>query len=617
MVTGAWDWRPTVISPGLTIDGTGANVTIREVHMKALEECGRIAKTLMDATGHAHLIMRDADFRTRSLGAGAGWEEDDDNNQFMFSSRSDSPEPETAPGTPRDDGRESESPSECSMSLTVDMATNTNNSPPPTPMHKGNKRRSVQGVKFRRAVHQEAEDHLRQAIKIFAETGSLKKSIKYFVNKNFMADSPQEIASFLRVYKNSFDPSAIGEYLGEGGVTPHEEVYWSQIRFRYTRAISFVELEVEPALRLYLTGCGFRLPGEAQKIDRFVEVFVKAFWQDNQGTVYCPFHHPDTVHLLVYAAIILNTDLHRANTDKKSRSKKMSKDEFCNNLRKADNGNDINRDYIGRIYDNVRAMPIELAVESSEAGGKVDKDDKEGGAPDLNATEEKLFAKDITRRLRDSEDLLRSLSPFTYRFQITGVDINISLDLVSFMYETVWFHFHAITEALLSSLNSDIYVTFAAVDILCYSLNSSIFLNLRTEKAAFAGQLHKFQRICLEADPSLICKLSDESWFDRVTQATPETAMECIADIHHLSVLLKDGIQESANYEVTRSVAARIEKKARVLELNTFFVREGDLSKKSRTGRLVAYKFFLFSDHLIYSHQSIMGIGKCLPCLLK
>jgi hypothetical protein len=181
------------------------------------------------------------------------------------------------------------------------------------------------------------------------------------------------------------------------------------------------------------------------------------------------------------------------------------------------------------------------------------------------------------------------------------------------MYETVWFHFHAITEALLSSLNSDIYVTFAAVDILCYSLNSSIFLNLRTERAAFAGQLFRFQKMCLEADSSLICKLNDDSWFQRVSEASPETAMECIADIHHLSVLLKDGIQESANYEVTRSVAARIEKKARVLELNTFFVREGDLFKKSRTGRLVAYKFFLFSDHLIYSHQSIMGIGTLLP----
>jgi Sec7-like guanine-nucleotide exchange factor len=234
-------------------------------------------------------------------------------------------------------------------------------------------RRAVtfQGVKFRRAVHQEAEDFLKQAIKVFSDTGSLKKSIKFLVAKNFMSDNPQEIASFLRVYKNSFDPSAIGEYLGEGGVTPYEEVYWSQIRFRYTRAISFVELEVEPALRLYLTGCGFRLPGEAQKINRFVEVFVKAFWQDNQGTVYCPFRHPDTVHLLSYAAILLNTDLHRANTDNKKQSKKMTKEQFQNNLKGTDQGHNIDIEYLSRIYENIKALPIELAVESNEAGGKV------------------------------------------------------------------------------------------------------------------------------------------------------------------------------------------------------------------------------------------------------
>jgi hypothetical protein len=37
--------------------------------------------------------------------------------------------------------------------------------------------------------------------------GSLKKAVQYLVSKDFMADSPQEIASFLRVYKNSFDAS--------------------------------------------------------------------------------------------------------------------------------------------------------------------------------------------------------------------------------------------------------------------------------------------------------------------------------------------------------------------------------------------------------------------------
>ena len=38
---------------------------------------------------------------------------------------------------------------------------------------------------------------------------------------------------------------------------------------------------------------------------------------------------------------------------------------------------------------------------------------------------------------------------------------------------------------------------------------------------------------------------------------------------------LKDRIQETANFETTRAVASKIEKKAKVLEHNTYFVREG------------------------------------------
>jgi len=70
-----------------------------------------------------------------------------------------------------------------------------------------------------------------------------------------------QIASFLRVYKNHFDPTAIGEFLGEGGVTPAETEYWSQIRFRFIRAVTFIDRDLEPALRILLTECGFRLPG--------------------------------------------------------------------------------------------------------------------------------------------------------------------------------------------------------------------------------------------------------------------------------------------------------------------------------------------------------------------
>jgi hypothetical protein len=49
---------------------------------------------------------------------------------------------------------------------------------------------------------------------------------------------------------------------------------------------------------------------------------------------------------------MLNTDLHRANTDKK-RNKKMTKEEFLSNLKKCDQGNDIAR---VRVKVRVRDM---------------------------------------------------------------------------------------------------------------------------------------------------------------------------------------------------------------------------------------------------------------------
>ena len=39
----------------------------------------------------------------------------------------------------------------------------------------------------------------------------------------------------------------------------------------------------------------------------------------------------------------------------------MTKDEFMNNLKGSDQGFNMDKDYLGRIYDNIKASPIELA----------------------------------------------------------------------------------------------------------------------------------------------------------------------------------------------------------------------------------------------------------------
>jgi len=656
------DWRHSDGSSDDVFKNPQNAVSIRSVYMQALEEVGRISKTLMDATGHAYLIMQDANFRYKTLGAGAGWEEDEDYGDDNSPNANEQALSWAADGSNTETSRISASASAADASPTESGRPDSGRFSSGATSKKG----VHATVKFRRAVHQESEELLSEAIKIYEENGkSLLKAVRYLIGKNFMADTPQEIASFLRLYKESLDQSAIGEFLGEGGKNPAEVEYWSQIRFRYTRAVSFVEMDLEPALRLYLTGCGFRLPGEAQKVDRFVEVFVKAFWQDNSGSVHCPFSHPDTVHVVAYAIIVLNTDHHRANTSKLKAHQKMTKEGFVKMLRGADKDHDIDRDYLCRIFDNVQAEAIELAVEASEGGHGAssaasaaaarNRGSVFGGGPggagdafsafslltfrptlssqDLSMQEEQKFFRDITRTLRDSEDLLRSQSPFTYRFQLTGVDTNISMDLVSFMYETVWFHFRAITDSLLdgkkqgakkrpgagaegkdtssqaqqqqvAQQHNDMYVVFIALDILCYSLTASVFLGLRVEALTFAEQLAKFIK---EECSGSGWTPDDDVWLTDVSRGKPESAMETIAKVHTLLVRVKDSVQESNNREVTRAVAARIEKKANVLENNGFFVCEGDLAKRNRNGRLVTYRFFLFSDHLIYAHQGMSG----------
>ena len=60
------------------------------------------------------------------------------------------------------------------------------------------------------------------------------------------------------------------------------------------------------AIRVYLDS--FRLPGEAQKINRVMESFGARYHMQ------CPdlFKNPDVVYILAYSTIMLNTDQHNS-----------------------------------------------------------------------------------------------------------------------------------------------------------------------------------------------------------------------------------------------------------------------------------------------------------------
>ena len=58
---------------------------------------------------------------------------------------------------------------------------------------------------------------------------------------------------------------------------------YDELRRCYVSRLDFGGQSFDEALRLFLCDSGFRLPGEAQKIDRMLEAFCQRFVADNPG----------------------------------------------------------------------------------------------------------------------------------------------------------------------------------------------------------------------------------------------------------------------------------------------------------------------------------------------
>ena len=90
----------------------------------------------------------------------------------------------------------------------------------------------------------------------------------------------------------------------------------------------------------------------------------------------------------------------------------MTKDEFIRNLRGADQGENIDRDILSSMYDNILASPIEMEVQSSELSITEDSS-KEKADTEISTNgvaDESKFASDVSKGLRDAEDVLRRLA---------------------------------------------------------------------------------------------------------------------------------------------------------------------------------------------------------------
>ncbi|KAI0650276.1 hypothetical protein C8Q79DRAFT_942938 [Trametes meyenii] len=174
-----------------------------------------------------------------------------------------------------------------------------------------------------------------------------KRGIDFLIETGFIPSRrPEDIAKFL-LETDGLNKSAIGEYLGEGD----EENIAIMHYF-----VDLMDLSNQPfvdALRSFLQA--FRLPGEAQKIDRYMLKFAERYIATNANT---PFANADTAYVLAYSTIMLNTDQH--NPQVKNR---MNKQLFVANNRGINDGQDLPEDYLGAIFDEIASNEIRMKDE--------------------------------------------------------------------------------------------------------------------------------------------------------------------------------------------------------------------------------------------------------------
>ncbi|KAE8693794.1 Brefeldin A-inhibited guanine nucleotide-exchange protein 4 [Hibiscus syriacus] len=205
-------------------------------------------------------------------------------------------------------------------------AVENNPEPANVPMANGNGDEAVEGSDSHFEVSSEASDTLpieqHRAYKL-----ELQEGISLFNRK------PKKGIEFL-IKASGLNKTLIGDYLGE------REDLSLKVMHAYVDSFDFQGMEFDDAIRAFLQG--FRLPGEAQKIDRIMEKFSERYCKCNPKA----FISADTAY--------------------------MSADDFIRNNRGIDDGKDLPVEYIrspyGRISRNeIKMKEDDLSVQQSHS----------------------------------------------------------------------------------------------------------------------------------------------------------------------------------------------------------------------------------------------------------
>jgi len=183
--------------------------------------------------------------------------------------------------------------------------------------------------------------HYRTGLNIFNKKP--ERGIQYLIGKGFLDNSAQAVARFL-ITRKGLSKQMIGEYLGNISNPFNQAVTQC-----FANEMDLGNMQIDVALRKFQTY--FRMPGEAQKIERLMEVFSRRYCASNPE-VASKLNSTDSVFIMAFAIILLNTDLHTPNLKPE---KRMKPEDFIRNLRGIDEGCDVDVEMLNGVYERIRA----------------------------------------------------------------------------------------------------------------------------------------------------------------------------------------------------------------------------------------------------------------------
>ncbi|CAN1305056.1 Brefeldin A-inhibited guanine nucleotide-exchange protein 1 [Linum perenne] len=374
---------------------------------------------------------------------------------------------------------------------------------------------------------------LQKGISLFNRKPS--KGIEFLMNTKKIGGSPEEVAAFLK-NTSGLNETVIGDYLGE------RDEFCLKVMHAYVDSFKFKAMGFGESIRYFLRG--FRLPGEAQKIDRIMEKFAERYCKCNPNS----FTSADTAYVLAYSVIMLNTDAHNNMV-----KDKMSKADFIRNNRGIDDGKDLPEEYLSTIYDQIVKNEIKMNADSVPQTKQANSFNKLLGLDGIlnlvtwkQAEEKPLGANGLLIRHIQEQFRAKAGKAESVYHVVTDAAI------LRFMVEVCWGPMLAAFSMTLDQ-SDDKLATSQCLQGFRYAVHVTAVMGMQTQRDAFVTSIAKFTYLHCAADMrqknvdavKAIIAIAIED--GNHLQECWEHILTCLSRIEHLQ-LLGEGAPTDASF---------------------------------------------------------------------